>query len=704
MWGAVPLASAGRPREEAPSEPRGRSGASSVGVAGTEQRGSSERAAGAHRHPQRPGQVAATPPVDQASGAHSYQRRAAWEAGGLSTLPDGGRARRSGGGAARCPAGGRPVCAARAACGRDEDGPPRPERRGRRGRAGSSIVPASAANGAGPSEREVSVAAPRLGTARGPGFARRVTWLPATRHVPGAVGGAPRQGRTTLPAPPTPLAGPGRAAPPTPGRAGGSAGAAALRDRPPPCPARLAEPGPAPRGTLQSAARVPGAACPPGPPSGASGKPAGRLLRAAPGRAAPGASRDESWQGGSGGSAQARTLPPDDCQCLHTPGDGDLTPYHTGPSQDVHRSPRAPPPRAALRFLVLLPNRQKDCSQGLHPSQTGQTKSTFMSGHRGLLAARAQMPPADVTVVFPTFLRSRRAKVAVAPGAPPGPGVERPRVGAGGLRARVGGAVSAIRGERLAAGPGRKLTSRVPLGGQPCPVYKYTLPPGQPTCTPAPRPAAPSQQKEDSRRPSAPGPAVTPGEDGKVMEPVAAELLEATCPCLASESQKAECVPSLSAASGSPGDAPPGESFEALQSSSDLKTGVHLLSEEEDQHDPDSVEGGGVSEPAPLDARSLSGVETAGAWLAQSCVGLRPHQSVHSRTGRVQDACPCRERGDAAMQDAFADSPWKKGSPGRVGLPVPAPGGEGPVNAPECLPLTAQHADRVSTLLGLGVP
>lgn len=55
----------------------------------------------------------------------------------------------------------------------------------------------------------------------------------------------------------------------------------------------------------------------------------------------------------------------------------------------------------------------RDCSQGLCPSQTGQTKSTFMHGHRGLLAARAQMPPADVTVVFPTFLRSCRAKVAV---------------------------------------------------------------------------------------------------------------------------------------------------------------------------------------------------------------------------------------------------------------------------------------------------
>lgn len=160
------------------------------------------------------------------------------------------------------------------------------------------------------------MAAPRLGSAQGPGLARRVTWLPATRHVPGAFGGAPRQGRETLPAPPTPLAGLGRAAPPTPGRARGSAGAAALRGRPPPCPARFAEPGPAPRGTLQSAARVPAAACPPGPPSAASGKPglrgagpgrgrarpragsfiagwsswpprpAGRLLRAAPGRVA----------------------------------------------------------------------------------------------------------------------------------------------------------------------------------------------------------------------------------------------------------------------------------------------------------------------------------------------------------------------------------------------------------------------------------
>lgn len=45
-------------------------------------------------------------------------------------------------------------------------------------------------------------------------------------------------------------------------------------------------------------------------------------------------------------------------------------------------------------------------------------------------------------------------------------------------------------------------------------------------------------------------------------------------------------------------------------------------------------------------------METAGAWLAQSCVGLRPHQSVHSRTGRAQGACPCRERGDAAMVGA----------------------------------------------------
>ncbi|XP_059237624.1 collagen alpha-1(I) chain-like [Mustela nigripes] len=697
-------------------------------MAGTEQRGSSERAAGAHRHPQRPGQVAATPPVDQASGAHSYQRRAAWEAGGLSTLPDGGRARRSGGGAARCPAGGRPVCAARAACGRDEDGPPRPERRGRRGRAGSSIVPASAANGAGPSEREVSVAAPRLGTARGPGFARRVTWLPATRHVPGAVGGAPRQGPTTLPAPPTPLAGPGRAAPPTPGRAGGSAGAAALRDRPPPCPARLAEPGPAPRGTLQSAARVPGAACPPGPPNGASGKsglraagpgrgrarpragsfiagwsscnppaprnrPAGRLLRAAPGRAAPGASRDESWQGGSGGSAQARTLPPDDCQCLHTPGDGDLTPYHTGPSQDVHRSPRAPPPRAALRFLVLLPNRQKDCSQGLHPSQTGQTKSTFMSGHRGLLAARAQMPPADVTVVFPTFLRSRRAKVAVAPGVPPGPGVEQPRVGAGGLRACVGGAVSAIRGERLAAGPGRKLTLRVPLGGQPCPVYKYTLLPGQPTCIPAPRRAAPSQRKEDSRRPSAPGPAVTPGLRGLRLREYGPGTAGGTKTRLTTGRDRPRAVGSC----GTPGNRR-GREPRAVKAgpSQPPPQGCSVLPSA-------PAEGPGQKSPPALPP-ARSGMETAGAWLAQSCVGLRPYQSVHSRTGRVQGACPCRERGDAAMQDAFADSPWKKGSPGRVGLPVPAPGGEGPVNAPECLPLTARHADRVSTLLGLGVP
>lgn len=59
--------------------------------------------------------------------------------------------------------------------------------------------------------------------------------------------------------------------------------------------------------------------------------------------------------------------------------------------------------------------------------------------------------------------------------------------------------------KHLAAGPGRKLTSRVPLGWQLCPIYKYTLNADRPTCIPAPRPGVPSQRKKDSRRPSAPG-------------------------------------------------------------------------------------------------------------------------------------------------------------------------------------------------------
>lgn len=40
--------------------------------------------------------------------------------------------------------------------------------------------------------------------------------------------------------------------------------------------------------------------------------------------------------------------------------------------------------------------------------------------------------------------------------------------------------------KHLATGPGRKLTSRVPLAWQPCPVYKYILNAEQPTSIPAP--------------------------------------------------------------------------------------------------------------------------------------------------------------------------------------------------------------------------
>lgn len=46
--------------------------------------------------------------------------------------------------------------------------------------------------------------------------------------------------------------------------------------------------------------------------------------------------------------------------------------------------------------------------------------------------------------------------------------------------------------KHLATGPGRKLTSRVPLAWQPCPVYKYILNAEQPTSIPAPaRPEGP---------------------------------------------------------------------------------------------------------------------------------------------------------------------------------------------------------------------
>lgn len=57
--------------------------------------------------------------------------------------------------------------------------------------------------------------------------------------------------------------------------------------------------------------------------------------------------------------------------------------------------------------------------------------------------------------------------------------------------------------KHLATGPGRKLTSRVPLGWQPCSIYKYILNADQPTCIPVPRPPeVPSQRKKGSRRPS----------------------------------------------------------------------------------------------------------------------------------------------------------------------------------------------------------
>ncbi|XP_042824027.1 collagen alpha-1(I) chain-like [Panthera tigris] len=236
-----------------------------------------------------------------------------------------GRARRSssGGGAARCPAGGRPVCAARAACGRDEDCPPRPERRGRRGRAGSSIVSASAANGAGPSEREVSVAARRLGSARGPGVCAAGHLAardpprpgrPRRRAAPAGPGDPPRGAPPPRPRSP----GPGRAAPRTPGRAGGSAGAAALRGRPPPCPAPLAEPGPAPRGASQSAAQRP-------------------PLRARRGRRAGPPESRASGERGRGGGARAAA--------------GRL--IHCGPERLP--PPPPPPPEPGCRLLRAAP-------------------------------------------------------------------------------------------------------------------------------------------------------------------------------------------------------------------------------------------------------------------------------------------------------------------------------------------------------------
>lgn len=90
---------------------------------------------------------------------------------------------------------------------------------------------------------------------------------------PRALGGAPRQDQMTLPAslrrgpdrvprPHSPSPGLGRAAPPTSGRWG--FGGAARISRPQPCPAPFAELCQAPLGTLQSAARVSGPACPPG--------------------------------------------------------------------------------------------------------------------------------------------------------------------------------------------------------------------------------------------------------------------------------------------------------------------------------------------------------------------------------------------------------------------------------------------------------
>lgn len=46
-------------------------------------------------------------------------------------------------------------------------------------------------------------------------------------------------------------------------------------------------------------------------------------------------------------------------------------------------------------------------------------------------------------------------------------------------------------GKHLATGPGRKLTSRVPLGWQPCPVYKYILNAEQPQAFLPPAPEGP---------------------------------------------------------------------------------------------------------------------------------------------------------------------------------------------------------------------
>lgn len=235
--------------------------------------------------------------------------------------------------------GGRPVCAARAACGRDEDCPPRPERRGRRGRAGSSIVSASAAKGAGPSEREVSVAARRLGSGAGTGAC-------AAGHL--AARDPPRPGRPRRRAPagpddppraPDPARGPGtrraanaRARRGLGGGRGASRPASALPSAA--CRARassaehFAKCSPSTRSCVPARAAEPGLrkAGPPGSRAGAGARaaagrlihcgpeqlgppaprPVGRLLRAAPGRAAPGTCPGESWQGGSGGSARAR--------------------------------------------------------------------------------------------------------------------------------------------------------------------------------------------------------------------------------------------------------------------------------------------------------------------------------------------------------------------------------------------------------------
>lgn len=66
--------------------------------------------------------------------------------------------------------------------------------------------------------------------------------------------------------------------------------------------------------------------------------------------------------------------------------------------------------------------------------------------------------------------------------------------------------------KHVATGPGRRLTSRLPRGWQPCPTYKYMLHAGRPTCIPAPRPGCPPGGREAAGGPARPATAVTPGE------------------------------------------------------------------------------------------------------------------------------------------------------------------------------------------------